>query len=78
MARRGAAAREETHVTRTEPLDRTAHDGEPDLPPRLAAVLEHLEEVAAAHDGELADVLSRITPIPADEDEEAPARRRTA
>jgi hypothetical protein len=31
-------------------------------------VLDHLEEVAAAHDGELADALSRIIPLPADED----------
>ena len=64
-------------MTRTEPLDQVAQDDEPDLPPRIAAVLDHLEEVAAAHDGELADVLSRITPLPADEDE-PPARRRTA
>ena len=64
-------------MTRTEPLDQMAQDDEPDLPPRLAAVLDHLEEVAAAHDGERADVLSRITPLPAGEDE-PPARRRTA
>jgi hypothetical protein len=77
MTQRGLAAREEAHVTRTEPLDQMAQDDEPDLPPRLAAVLDHLEEVAAAHDGELADVLSRITPLPADEDGPS-ARRRTA
>jgi len=55
-------------VTRAEPAAWTTRDGEPDLPPRLAAVLDHLEEVAAARDGELADVLSRITPLAADED----------
>jgi hypothetical protein len=69
-------------VTRTELSDRTsgeaAQDGEPDLPPRLAAVLDHLEEVAAAHDGELADVLSRITPLPVDEEEQLQAQKRTA
>jgi hypothetical protein len=64
-------------VTRAEPLDRTTRAAEPELPPKLAAVLDHLEEVAAAHDGELAEVLSRITPLPAEEDE-LPARRRTA
>ena len=64
-------------MIRTEQPGRAAQDEEPDLPPKLAAVLDHLEEVAASHDGELADVLSRITPLPADEDE-APARRRTA
>ena len=32
-------------------------------------MLDHLEEVAAAHDGELADALSPITPLPADEEE---------
>ena len=77
MARRGPAAGEEADVTRTEPAGQIARDDEPDLPPRLAAVLDHLEEVAAAHDGELADVLSRITPIPADE-EEPPDQRPAA
>ena len=56
-------------MTRTEQSERTAQEEEPELPPRLAAVLDHLEEVAAARDGELADVLSRITPLLADEDE---------
>ena len=64
-------------MTGAEPTDRTAGKEQPELPPKLAALLDHLEEVAAAHDGELADVLSRITPLPADEDEQ-PARRRTA
>jgi hypothetical protein len=63
-------------VTRAEPADRPARNEEPDLPPKLAAVLEDLEEAAAAHDGEL-DVLSRITPLPSDEDE-PPARGGTA
>jgi hypothetical protein len=53
-------------MTTTEPADRAAQEEEPDLPPRLAAVLDNLEEVAAAHDGEL-DVLSPITPLPADD-----------
>jgi hypothetical protein len=64
-------------VTRAEPAGRTAGKAEPELPPKLAAVLGHLEEVAAAHDDELADVLSGITPLPVDE-EERPAPRRTA
>ena len=64
-------------MTRAESADRTAVKEEPELPPKLAAVLDHLEEVAAVHDGELADVLSRITPLPADEDEPL-ARQRTA
>lgn len=59
-------------MTRAEPAAWAIRDGEPDLPPRLAAVLDRLEEVAAAHDGELADVLSRITPVPADENETPP------
>ena len=63
-------------MTRTEPLDQITQGDEPDLPPRLAAVLDNLEEAAAAHDGEL-DVLSRITPLLADEDE-PPAGQRTA
>ncbi len=65
-------------MTRTEQSGRAAREEEPELPPRLAAVLGHLEEVAAAHDGELSDVLSRITPLPADEEEQLPARQRTA
>ena len=56
-------------MTRAEPTGQTARKGEPELPVKLEAVLDHLEEVAAAHDGELADGLSRITPLPADEDE---------
>jgi hypothetical protein len=68
----GRHGAEEADVTRAEPADRTAREEDPELPPRLAAVLDHLEEVAAAHDGELADVLSRITPLPADEDELRP------
>jgi hypothetical protein len=64
-------------VTRTEQPGRAAQEEEPELPPRLAAVLDRLEEVAAARDDELADVLSRITPLPADEDE-PPAMRRSA
>ena len=56
-------------MTRAEPTGRTAGKEGPELPPKLAAVLGNLEEVAAAHDGELADVLSRVTPLPADEDE---------
>jgi hypothetical protein len=68
---------EEADVTGAEPLDRTTRAAEPELPPKLAAVLDHLEETAAARDGELTDVLSRITPLPADEDE-PPARQRTA
>lgn len=70
-------------MTRAEPTDRTAREEEPDLPPRLETVLGNLEEAAAAHDWELVDVLSRITPLPADEADEAdgdepPAERRTA
>ena len=67
-------------MIRTEQPGRAAQEEEPELPPRLAAVLDHLEEVAAAHDGELADVLSRITPIPADEadEDEPPAMQRSA
>jgi hypothetical protein len=64
-------------VTRPERTGRADLEEEQDLPPNLAAVLDHLEEVAAAHDDELADVFYRITPLPADEDE-PPARRRTA
>jgi len=64
-------------VTRAERFGRATQEQEPELPPRLAAVLDHLEEVAAAHDDELADVLGRITPLPVDE-EERPAPRRTA
>jgi uncharacterized protein (DUF2267 family) len=64
---------EEADVTRIELSDRVtgeaAQDQEPDLPPRLAAVLDHLEEAAASHDGELANVLNRITSLPAEEDE---------
>lgn len=56
-------------MTSAEPAGRTAGKEEPELPAKLADVLDHLEEVAAAHDGELADGLSRITPLPADEDE---------
>jgi hypothetical protein len=57
-------------VTSAEPPDGTAQDDEePELPPKLAAVLGNLEEAAAAHDDEYADVLSRITPLPADDDE---------
>ena len=57
-------------MTRTEQSGPgRSEEEEPELPPRLAAVLDHLEEVAAAHDGELADVLSRIAPLPADEEE---------
>ena len=63
-------------MTTTEPADRAAQEEEPDLPPRLAAVLDNLEEAAAAHDGELADVLSRIAPLPAGDDE-PPARPST-
>ncbi|HEV8219541.1 MAG TPA: hypothetical protein VGQ05_04670 [Streptosporangiaceae bacterium] len=55
-------------MTTTEPAGRAAQEEQPDLPPRLAAVLDNLEEAAAAHDGEL-DVLSPITPLPADDDE---------
>jgi hypothetical protein len=62
-------------MTTTEPADRAAQEEVPDLPPRLAAVLGNLEEAAAAHDGEL-DVLSRIAPLPADNDE-PPARPGT-
>ena len=66
-------------MIRTEQSGRAAGGEEPELPPRLAAVLDRLEEVAAAHDDELADVLSRITPLPVDEEEEQrPARKRTA
>ena len=60
-------------MIRTEQSGRAAGEEEPELPPRLAAVLDHLEEVAAAHDDELADVLSRITPLPVDEEEQLPA-----
>ena len=60
-------------MIRTEQSGRAAGEEEPELPPRLAAVLDHLEEVAAAHDDELAHVLSRITPLPVDEDERQPA-----
>lgn len=66
-------------VSSAEPPDRPAQEEEPDLPPQLAVVLDHLEEVAAAHDDELGDMLSRITPPLADGDEslseenEAPA-----
>jgi hypothetical protein len=56
-------------VTRAESAGQTAGKEEPELPAKLATVLDHLEEVATAHDGELADGLSRITPLPADEDE---------
>ena len=64
-------------MTRTEQPGCAAQEEERDLPPKLAAVLDHLEEVAAARDDELADVLCRITPLPVDE-EERPARSRTA
>ena len=64
-------------MTRAEPAGRTVGKAEPELPAKLAAVLDHLEEVAAARDGELADGLSRITPLPADEDE-PPAGQRSA
>jgi hypothetical protein len=64
-------------VTRAERSGRATQEHEPELPPRLATVLDHLEEVAAAHDDEFADVLSQITPVPVDE-EERPAPRRTA
>ena len=68
-----AEGAEEADVTRIELSDRVtgeaAQDQEPDLPPRLAAVLDHLEEAAAAHDGELASALNHITPLPAEEDE---------
>ena len=56
-------------MTRAEQSDRTTQEQEPELPPRLAAVLDHLEEVAAAHDDELAGGLGRFTPLPADEEE---------
>ena len=59
-------------MTSAEPAGAAAQDEEPGLPPRLAAVLGHLEEVAAAHDEELADVLSQITPLPAEEDDGPP------
>jgi hypothetical protein len=73
MARRGPLPGQEADVTGAEPPDGTVQDEEqPELPPKLAAVLGNLEEAAAAHDDEFADVLSRITPLPADEDE-APA-----
>ncbi|HEX6857850.1 MAG TPA: hypothetical protein VF204_21365 [Streptosporangiaceae bacterium] len=65
-------------MIRAEQSGRAAQEEEPELPPRLAAVLDRLEEVAAAHDDELADVLSRITPLPVDEEEQLPARPRTA
>lgn len=65
-------------MTATEPAGRAAQEEQPDLPPRLAAVLDNLEEAAAAHDGEL-DVLSPITPLPADDDEPPlPADRDSA
>ena len=64
-------------MTRAEPAGRTAESEEPDLPPKPAAGLDHLEEAAAARDGEFADGLSRITPLPADEDE-PPAGQRSA
>lgn len=65
-------------MTTTEPAGRAAQEEQPDLPPRLAAVLDNLEEAAAAHDGEL-DVLSPITPLPADDDEPPlPADRDSA
>jgi hypothetical protein len=67
--RGGPAAGEEADVTSAELSGRTGQEEEPDLPPRLAAVLDHLEEAAASHDDELAGVLSRITPLPAGEDE---------
>lgn len=64
---------EEADVTRAELSDRStgeaAEGEESDLPPRLAAVLDHLEEAAAGHDGELPDVLDLSTPVPADEEE---------
>jgi hypothetical protein len=56
-------------VTSAEPAGAAAQGEEPGLPPRLEAVLGHLEEVAAAHDHELADVLTQITPLPAEEDD---------
>ena len=57
-------------MTSAEPPGGTARDDEePGLPPKLAAVLGSLEEAAATHDDEYADVLSRMTPLPADEDE---------
>ena len=65
-------------MIRAEQSGRAAREEEPELPPRLAAVLDRLEEVAAARDDELADVLSRITPLPVDEEEQLPARQRTA
>ena len=69
-------------MTTTEPAGQAAQEEQPDLPPRLAAVLDNLEEAAAAHDGELADVLSRIAPLAADElaadDDEPPAGQRPA
>jgi hypothetical protein len=40
-------------------------------------VLDHLEEVAATHDDELAGALSRIIPLPADE-EERPGQQGSA
>jgi len=63
-------------MTTTEPADRAAQEEEPDLPPKLAAVLDNLEDAAAAHDGELADGLSRIAPLPAGD--EPPAGQRPA
>ena len=65
-------------MIRTEQPGRAAQEEELELPPRLAAVLDHLEEIAAARDGELADVLCRITPLPVDEEEEDEPVRRTA
>ena len=65
-------------MIRTEQPGRAAQEEEPELPPRLAAVLDHLEEVAAAHDDELAGVLGRITPLPADEEGRRRRSRPTA
>jgi hypothetical protein len=55
-------------LTSAEPPGPPAREEEPGLPPKLAAVLGNLQEAAAARDDELADVLSRITPLPAEGD----------
>ena len=53
-------------MTRAELSDgstgEAAEGEELDLPPRLAGVLDHLEEAAAGHDGEFADVLDLSAP----------------
>jgi hypothetical protein len=74
----GPQEAEEGDVIRTEQSDWAAQEEEPELPPRLAAVLDHLEDVAAARDDELTDVLSRITPLPVEQEEQLQAQKRTA